>query len=288
MKKDSIRTKRNLITLACVLISGFLQAYSIQTFMEPSNLVASGFTGVAMLIAAITKNTAMPLSISFLIVVLNIPVALMCFRSIGPRFTFFSCLQVIFSSLFLKICNFDPLFADEILNVVFGAVLNAFAVAISLKGNASTGGTDFIALYFSNRYGRSFWDYVFGFNAIIIIIFGYTQGWLCAGYSIIFQFISTRTIENFHTRYDRLTCQITTNRSEKILAMYTRDFQHGISCVNAYGGYSKKPFTLMTTVVSSYEVDDLLNKLKDVDPDVIVNVYKTQKFVGGFYTPPMD
>ncbi len=285
---ENVKLRRTLTTLACVLVSGFIQGYTIQVFMAPTKLVASGFTGVAMLLNALTEYTAHPISISLGIVLLNVPTAFMCYKNIGPRFTFYSLLQVMISSVVLKLFYFEPLFQDAILNVIFGGVANAFAAVLALKGNASTGGTDFIALYFSNRYNKSFWDYVFGFNALIIIIFGFTQGWLYAGYSIVFQFICTKTIQTFHTRYDRLTVQIITQETEAVLEAYTKNFLHGITCTDSYGGYSRRPFTTMITVVSSYEVDDVIRKVSDADPNVIINTFKTENFVGGFYIPPMD
>ena len=42
-------------------------------------------------------------------------------------------------------------------------------VVLALKGNASTGGTDFIALYVSNKTGKSIWNYVFMGNVCILV-----------------------------------------------------------------------------------------------------------------------
>ena len=55
--KDMSRNKklRLLYTFVSVLISGFLQAAIIQIFMNPLNLLSSGFTGVAILIEKITS-----------------------------------------------------------------------------------------------------------------------------------------------------------------------------------------------------------------------------------------
>lgn len=115
------------------------------------------------------------------------------------------------------------------LNVIFGGFLYGLCIAIALRGNASTGGTDFIALYVSNKTGRSIWEYVFAGNVVILCIFGYMFGWLYAGYSILFQFISTKTISAFHHRYERVTLQITTAHAEEIMKAYiwklsSRDF----------------------------------------------------------------
>ena len=106
-------------------------------------------------------------------------------------------------------------------SVIFnGHGIRKHIIVLALKGNASTGGTDFIALYVSNKTGKSIWSYVFMFNACILCIFGYLFGWLYAGYSILFQFISTKTVETFHHRYERLTLQITTQKAEEIMAAY--------------------------------------------------------------------
>ena len=91
---------RNLFTLFCVLISGFLQAAVIRVFMEPLNLLSSGFTGLAILIERITSSFfGFTFSTSLGMLILNIPVALLCSRSISKRFVFFSMIQVFTVSL---------------------------------------------------------------------------------------------------------------------------------------------------------------------------------------------
>lgn len=219
--------------------------------------------------------------------VLNIPVALLCSRSISPRFTFYSLMQVFLASLFLKVFQFQPLFDDPMLNVIFGGFLYGISIAIALKGNASTGGTDFIALYVSNKTGRSIWEHVFAGNVVILCIFGFMFGWIYAGYSILFQFISTRTVSSFHHRYERVTLQITTMHAEAVIKAYVKKYRHGISCVEAVGGYSHKKMYLLHTVVSSYEASEVIDLMRGEDPHIIINVLKTQNFYGSFYQAPI-
>ena len=177
---------------------------------------------------------------------------------------------------------------DLTLNVIFGGVLYGLSVVLALKGNASTGGTDFIALYVSNKTGKSIWNYVFMGNVCILVIFGYMFGWKYAGYSILFQFISTKMISTFHHRYDRVTLQITTEKAEEIMKKYVSQYHHGISCVEAIGGYSHKKMYLLHTVISSYEINDIVQLIQDVDEHVIINVFKTENFYGGFYRESLD
>ena len=279
---------RRLITILAVVASALLQTYVIQAFIRPANLLSSGFTGVAILIDRIASLYGHNISTSLGMLVLNIPVAILCSRSISMRFTFYSMLQVFLASFFLKICSFQPLFNDVLLDVVFGGFLYGLSIAIALRGNASTGGTDFIALYVSNKTGRSIWEYVFAGNCVILCIFGYMFGWLYAGYSILFQFISTKMISTFHHRYDRVTLQITTEKAEEVMKAYVSKYHHGISCVDAIGGYSHKKMYLLHTVISSYEINDIVQLIQEVDEHVIINVFKTEDFYGGFYRESLD
>lgn len=279
---------RRGITILAVVISAVLQTYVIQAFIRPANLLSSGFTGVAILIDRIASLYGRNFSTSLGMLALNIPVAILCSRSISMRFTFYSMLQVLLSSLFLKIFHFEPLFNDIFLDVVFGGFLYGIAIAVALRGNASTGGTDFIALYVSNKTGRSIWEYVFAGNVVILCIFGAMFGWLYAGYSILFQFVSTKTISAFHHRYERVTLQVTTTQAEPIIQAYVKQYRHGISKVEAVGGYSHKKMYLLHTVVSSYEVNDIVHLMREVDPHVIVNMIKTENFYGGFYQAPIE
>ena len=221
-------------------------------------------------------------------VLLNIPVAVFCYRHIGKKFVLFSMAQVVLASILLKLVPSRPLFDDPLLNICFGGVLYGLSVAVALRGNASTAGMDFIALYVSNRIGKSIWQYVFLFNTAMLCLFGFLFGWEYAGYSILFQFISTKTIDNFYHRFKRVTLQITTQKPKEIVDAYVHSFMHGISVMDGYGGYSGKKMSLLHTVVSSYEVQDVLHLLEEVDEKIIINILPTENFVGGFYRKPLD
>lgn len=284
-KKKAVR---NGITLLAVLISAIMQAFIIQTFVRPSELLSGGFTGIAILIDMVASKLGRSFPTSLGMLAINIPVALICSKSISVRFTAFSLVQVFLTSAFLQFLHFEPLFDDPVLNVIFGGFLMGMSVVIALKGNASSGGTDFIALYVSNKTGKSIWGQVFAGNCVLYCIFGLMFGWLNAAYSILFQFISTKTISAFHHRFDRVTLQITTMKGTEVMNSYVNTFRHGISCVEAVGGYSKKKMFLLHTVISSYEVDDAIRLMREIDPHVIINVFKTDQFYGKFYRAPME
>lgn len=274
--------------LCGVLLSSLLQTYVIKTFMHSANLLSSGFTGVAILINKIISLYGLEMSTSLCMLLLNIPVALVCYKKISKKFTILSTVQFVTTSLFLKVLEFSILFEDVILNVAFGGFLYGISIVLALKSHGSTGGTDFIALYVSNKINRSIWEHVFIFNAIILCVFGYFFGWIYAGYSILFQFISTKTISTFHHRYKRVTLQITTTDPDNVINTYVQHFKHGLSCIQGYGGYSGKKQYLLHTVISSYELNDAVNIIKEKDQNAIINVFRTEQFFGNFYQQPYD
>jgi len=99
---------RHVLSLLAVVISGFLQAFTLKVFIQPSNLLSSGFLGVSILMNQIAELFGVELSISMLLIMLNIPVAILCYRGISPRFTFYSILQVFVGSFFIRVLNFEP------------------------------------------------------------------------------------------------------------------------------------------------------------------------------------
>ena len=279
---------RMATTLGAVVLSALIQSYALLVFVRPAGIISGGFTGIAMLVEQLAglKGINIPMQVTML--ALNIPVALMCCKGISIRFTAVSLLHVFLSSIFLQVFTFQPIFTDEVLNVIFGGVILGAAAVIALRGNASCGGTDFIALFVSNKTGRSIWSYVFFGNAIMYCFYGMVFGWKHAGYSIIFQFITTRMVSAFRHRYELVTLQVTTEKGPEVVEAYISHFQHGISCVEAMGGYSKRKMYLLNTVLSSYEVNDAIHIMRETDKHVIINVLKTEQFVGIFYRAPME
>ncbi len=279
---------RRCRTLGAVVTSALLQAYVIQAFVQPADLLSSGFTGLAILIDRIASLFGLSFPTFAGMLALNVPVALACWKSISRRFVLFSMLQVFLASMFLRFLDFEPILHTTMLEVLFGGFLYGLSIAIALKGGASTAGTDFISLRVANATGKSIWGFIFAGNCCILIVFGALFGWTNAAYSIIFQFVSTKTIEAFYHRYDRVTMQIVTQHPERVLAAYNERYRHGSSCFEGKGGYSGERFWMITTVISMYEVEDVAHLVREQDERAVMNVMRTENFFGGFYRPPID
>ena len=93
---------------------------------------------------------------------------------------------------------------DTLLISIFGGLINGFVISLCLWMNATTGGTDFIAIYFSEKKGIDSFNIVLGMNAIILIAAGILFGWDKALYSIIYQYASTQVLHTLYKKYQHI------------------------------------------------------------------------------------
>ena len=219
-----IKKKKCLISFGAVFLSSLIMAFATKKFSSASrDFIRRIYGNRNNDRYDCWTNRAQYTYFNWLIV-FKYPSSFILCKKISPRFVFFSLLQVGLTSLFLPLMPQVPLFDDKILNVIFGGFMFGGSIVIALKGNASSGGTDFIALYVSNKSGKEIWNQVFIFNTIMLCVFGYIFGFEAAGYSILFQFMSTKTVSNFHTRYKRVMMQIFTKNKDDVMAIYCKKF----------------------------------------------------------------
>lgn len=117
-----------------------------------------------------------------------------------------SCVVIVLSSILTDLIPSQPITYDPLLISIFGGLINGFVVSLCLIGNTSSGGTDFIAIYFSEKNGQDIWNYILCGNAVILVVAGLLFGWDKALYSIIFQFTSTQVVQMLHQRYKNTLC----------------------------------------------------------------------------------
>src|SRR5690554_4311997 len=134
-----------------VIIGALINAVALNFFFISADVYAGGFTGVAQLLSTVFSQF---FDIDFIstgiwLLLLNIPVFLMGLFKVGKHFTLYSILSVGMSTFFLELIPVYSFSNDIMLNAVFGGVLAGFAVGITLKWGASTGGSDILAMILS-------------------------------------------------------------------------------------------------------------------------------------------
>lgn len=266
-----------------VVIGALLNAMSLNFFLIPANVYASGFTGIAQLVSSILGEFA-PFNIStgVLLLLLNIPVTILGWRKVGKSFTLYSFISVALSSFFLEVLPVKEVSTDILLNAVFGGVIAALGVGLTLKWGASTGGMDIIAMVLSRMNDRPVGTYFFTLNGIIILTAGYIFGWENALYTLVALYVSTRVIDAIHTRHEKLTAMIITKKSEELKKAIHDKLVRGITLLPAKGAFSGEPKEMLIIVITRYELYDLEKIIKDVDPQAFTNIVQTTGIFGFF------
>ncbi len=283
---------RDIKRFLLVVLGGFLMAVNIVTFVHAGELFPGGFTGITLLLQDIFKKFfGIHLPYSVVVYAFNVIPAWIGFKFIGKKFTIFSVVMILISGLFTDILSgveWLHVTSDILLCSVFGGILNAVAVVCSLFAESSSGGTDFIAIYISEKTGRSAWNIIFGFNCVVLVVAGLLVGWDKALYSIIFQFTSSQVTTILYKKYSKITLLIITDKSEEIYQKIHELTNHGATVFEGRGEYSGKTHKLVYTVVSAAESGNLEKELRTVDPAAFINVLESKDILGKFFRRQPD
>ncbi|WP_425308482.1 YitT family protein [Fictibacillus nanhaiensis] len=265
-----------------IIVGAILNAISLNMFLIPAKVYASGFTGVAQLLSSLLANTAFPVTTGILYFIFNIPVTILGWMKVGKAFTVYSFLSVIMITFFLEIIPITVVSSDILLNAVFGGVIAALGVGITLKYGASTGGLDIIAMILSRMKNKPIGGYFFVLNGLIIVAAGFLFGWEKALYTLVALYVSSRVIDAVHTRHEKLTAMIVTKKGKEIQQAIHGKMVRGITIVPAKGAFSNQEKEMLIIVITRYELYDLEQVLKEVDPNAFTNIVHTTGIFGFF------
>ena len=280
---------RNIVNIIFILLGSLILAINMNTFVEQGNLVPGGFSGLSKLIQRVgLKYYDVKISFTLLNVIFNAVPAVFAYRLVGKKFTVFSCLSLLVVSVLVDELPVIPITGDILLISVFGGILNGLGLSLILNNNASSGGTDFIAMSLSNKYKVSTFNYMLLFSAVIILISGRLFGMDKALYSIIFQFCSTQVINTFYKKYKKKTLLIVTDNPAAISADLLELTNHSSTILKGVGSYTAHKKYLIYTVLSDSDVRKMKKQIHQQYPDTFVNVINSSDVVGNFYIQPFE
>jgi uncharacterized membrane-anchored protein YitT (DUF2179 family) len=279
--------------LTLIFLGALLMAFNLNTFVHAGGLIPGGFTGLTLLIQELCLrfgNFRVPFSL--IQNLLNAVPALICYKFIGKKFALYSCLMIVLYGLLTDFM--PPMFIeyiqihDILLSAVFGGLLNAAAISLCLHAGATSGGTDFIAIFISEKYRKDAWNYIFAGNCVILIAAALLFTLDKALYSIIFQFTTTITLSSLYRGYQQRSLFIITAKPGEIYTLIREKTNHGATSFKGFGYYEQKDRVLLYSVVSANEVSVLMGEIKKIDPGAFINVIRTEHLNGRFYQRPKD
>lgn len=220
--------KKEAVRLLTICVASLIMAANIKTFVQTGALIPGGATGLTILIQrAFAYFFQINLPYTLLNVIINAIPIYIGFRYIGKKFTLYSCLMIFLTGIFTDLIPSYVVTYDILLISIFGGIINGFAISQCLRVDATTGGTDFISIYLSQKTGTDSFNIVLGINIVIVGLGGLLFGWDIALYSIIFQYASTQVLHMLYKQYQQQTLFIVTNKAAAVCEAISNISHHG-------------------------------------------------------------
>ena len=277
---------KNLLLIG---VASFIMALNIKTFVRTGDLFPGGATGLTLLLQRFFLEY---LHISIPYTLINIPLnafpVYIGFRFIGKKFTIYSLIMILLTSVLTDTIPSYPITYDVLLISVFGGIINGTAISLALWAGATSGGTDFIAIFLSEKKQVDGWNMVLGINAVILCAAGLLFGWDKALYSIIFQYVSTQILHILYQKSQQETLFIITNKPQEVARRISEVSHHGATIMEGEGSYEHAHRYVVYSVVARAESRRVINVVKEADEAAFINSIRTDQLRGRFYSKPRE
>lgn len=281
-----------------------------EALMAPTKLISGGASGISQIIVRIfvlcgVSGISQTTLQSIFYLVVNIPIIVLGFLKVGKKFTFYSLINVILSSIFMEVipaswCEVFMVYEDNVARALAGGLCTGIATSIALLANASTGGVDIISMFIAERKSTTMGRYSVYINACIVVLFTV----LCAIpgpsdasdlattqvtmslYSLIYFFLSSTVIDALNVKNKKTQLQVYTSNTN-MSKVLVRGFPHACTIMDGKGGYSSKDLSVISIVVSNSEVKKAVRIMRQVDPKCFITALATKQVYGKFYVRPI-
>lgn len=290
MKKAFSSAKNHLINLVKGLkplnflfltLAGFINAFGITVFLMPVKLYDSGISGTSMLISQVTPEF---ITLSMILIILNVPLFLYGLKKQGISFTIYAIYAVIMYSLgawlITDVLPIDVSFAsplagtDLLLCALFGGVISGVGSGLAVRFGGAMDGIEVLAVIFSKRLGLSVGTFVMIYNVILYVVCGIVIGsWILPLYSIVTYFAGLKTLDYIVEGISRSKAAIIiTVKPDQISKALSEGFGSGLTRIEAMGGYSQSKKTMIYFVVNRFQIGKLKNIVHDIDPTAYITI----------------
>lgn len=285
--KDKEFWKRNAVAVAGML----LFSAGINLFMVPAGLYNGGVMGISQIIRTLLVRYAHinsgNIDIAGLInLVINIPLFIIAFVSIGKNFFVRTIVCVFSQTLFLSIIPIPakPFVEDALTASIIGGIIGGTGIGFALQSGGSSGGMDIVGMCVTKKYKDfSVGKVSLAVNALVYGVCAILFGMQTAIYSIIYSAVSMLMTDKAHTQNINTEVLIFTKKDpEKIKDYIVQKFDRDATWWEAKGGYTQSRTYAVITVLSKYECAHLKREMKIIDEHAFI-VEKDGISIGGRY-----
>lgn len=269
------RTK-NIISYIVIILGAALAAFALDTLLLPNTILDGGINGISIIISKLTG-----LSLSLLVLILNIPVLLLGYKKIGKEFLIKSIYAMIIFAILLKVFDIiNPITDEMLLATVFGGALLGIGVGIVMKFGGCLDGTETISIILSKKTNLSVGQIILLFNLVIYSIAGYVFGVDRALYSILTYFISYKLIDIIIIGFDQTKeALIITDRGEDLAKEIFEKLGRTTTTIKGEGLISGKK-NIIYCVLTRIEIYDLKKIVRDMDETAFITISDVSEIIG--------
>lgn len=268
--------KYSILTVGAVVL-----ALANYVFKFPNHFSFGGVAGFAVILSGMFGGSA-----STYTFVINMLLLLIAFPILGKEVAMRSFyVSIVFSGV-LEVAQYvypidKPITNQPVLELVFSFMLLAVCSAIFFFMDASSGGTDIIALILKKYTNISIGTALLVVDFIVVIVaffvYGVTVGlFSLAGFLAKSFFIDT-VIESLNL------CKyftIISKNAEPICNYINAELNHGATIYDARGAYTKDNKQVVMTVVKREQARNLRNYVHKVDPDAFMMITNSSEIIG--------
>lgn len=184
-------TKERITAWGQILLGCLVGAMAYPWFLVPNHIAPGGVTGLA---TVLNYLFCWPVGTASLL--MNVPLFLIGYRSMGRTFAVRSLGATIIFSLLIDFLPLQPMTHDPLLGSLFGGVLLGVGLGFVIKGGATTGGTDMAARVLHQRIPHlSVGLILFIIDCIVVVLAGFKIQAEYALYAFICLYSSSKLID---------------------------------------------------------------------------------------------
>ncbi|MGN0477902.1 MAG: YitT family protein [Hominenteromicrobium sp.] len=279
--------KASLKTFLLVNLGTIILSIGVYFFKFPNNFSTGGVSGISILLGQVVPS----LSPAVIMWAINIVLLIIGFIFLGRGFGFLtgycSMLFSFLTWLFERVFPMDKPFTDQpFLELCFAMMLPAVGSAILFNCNASSGGTDIVAMilkkYTSVDIGTALLmsDALIAFSACFV--FDIKTGLFSLLGLVIKAFVVDSVIESINLcKY----FSIVTSHPTEICDYIIREMKRSSTVMDAVGAYSHEDRKVILVACKRSEAVKLRGFVRSVDPKAFMFITNTSEIIGkGFRT----
>lgn len=277
MKKWSILKNEQFMAYVQIVLGSLLGALAYPMFLVPHHIAPGGLTGIATVF-----NFLFHWPVGTISLLLNVPLFIIGYRSMGRVFAFRSLIATLLFSFLIDLLPMPAVTQNPILAALFGGTLLGVGLGLILRGGATTGGTDMAARMLHSRFQHiSVGVILFLIDCVSVVLAGLSIEVEYALYAFICIYVSSKVIDMvmLGMTTDK-ACYVISDQHEAIKQELMDQLERGVTVLHAEGGYTGAQRPVLLCVLSAQEIGRLKAIVRSRDEAAFVFISDAHEVLG--------